>query len=147
MEESKKEIQDVDTWVGLLETSVAELTNTQASMEVLLHAPSLSGSIGLSFGNVLAGQAKFNAAMQLASNPSIKFNGDLIKFVPFITMFRNNLIKLSRISTLYFQYWNVICPGLCWRQYSHVFSVGCLKIGMRWLCGFLNRVMKLNAML
>ena len=51
---------------------------------------------GLSIESILTGQAKYNAAFQMASQPSMTFNGEVEKYVQFITMFRttfDNVIK------------------------------------------------------
>ena len=57
---------------------------------------------GLTIESVLIGQAKYIAAIQLANRPAMTFNGDLDKYVQFVTMFRttfDNVIKDS--SALY----------------------------------------------
>ena len=57
---------------------------------------------GLSIESILIGQAKYSAAVQLGNWPAMTFNGDVDKYVQFITMFRttfDNVIKDS--SSLY----------------------------------------------
>ena len=43
---------------------------------------------GLSIKTILMGQARYNAAFQMASRPSMVFNGEVEKYVQFVTMFR-----------------------------------------------------------
>ena len=56
----------------------------------------------MSLVDVLENQAKFNVAMQLGSSPSTKVNCDLIKFVPFVTMYRNNFDNAIKESSSLF---------------------------------------------
>ena len=43
---------------------------------------------GLSIETILMGQAKYNAAFLMASRPSMVFNGEVEKYVQFVTMLR-----------------------------------------------------------
>ena len=43
---------------------------------------------GLTIELVLVGQAKYTAAIQLGNRPTMTFNGDLDRYVQFVTMFR-----------------------------------------------------------
>ena len=46
-------------------------------------------------------QAKFNAAVQPGSTPTMVFRGELIKYIQFVTMFRTILIILLLIVPQY----------------------------------------------
>ena len=37
----------------------------------------------------MVGQARFSAAVQLGKSPTMKFDGELSKYVQFVNMFRN----------------------------------------------------------
>ena len=48
----------------------------------------LTSEHGLSLETILTGQAKYNAAFQMASRPAMIFHGEVERYVQFITMFR-----------------------------------------------------------
>ena len=43
---------------------------------------------GLNLETILTGQAKYNAAFQMASRPAMVFHGEIERYVQFVTMFR-----------------------------------------------------------
>ena len=43
---------------------------------------------GLSLETILTGQVRYNAAFQMASRPSMVFNGEVEKYIQFVTMFQ-----------------------------------------------------------
>ena len=49
-----------------------------------------TGSEGVSIEEFMIGQTLFSAAVQLGNSPTMKFGGELSKYVQFITMFRNS---------------------------------------------------------
>ena len=72
-----------------------------ASTSHVLSDVSIPGQ-GLSIASILIGLARYSVSVQLGNRPAMTFNGDVSKYVQFISMFRttfNNVIKDS--SSLY----------------------------------------------
>ena len=49
---------------------------------------------GLCLETILTGQAKYNAAFQMASQPAMVFRGEVERYVHFVTMFRTTFDKV-----------------------------------------------------
>ena len=49
----------------------------------------ITGSSNVTIDEIMIGQSRYSAAVQLVNSPSMKFGSDLTKYVQFVTMFRN----------------------------------------------------------
>ena len=81
------------------------------------------GSQGLTIEADLSGQAKFSAAVQLGNKPSMTFNGDLDKYVQFVTMFRSTFDKTIKDSSALYNLLSLHITGPTKQAIApHVFS-------------------------
>ena len=56
----------------------------------------LTGSTGVSIESIMVNQARLSAAVQLGNTPTMKFGGELNKYVQLVTMFRNTFHNTNK---------------------------------------------------
>ena len=82
-----------------LEAIVKQITDEQIQSSSHSVPELLSGSKDMSIEEVMTNQSCFTAAVQLGNSPTMKFGGELNKYVQFVTMFRNTFDKTIKDSS------------------------------------------------
>ena len=97
---SKKENEEE---LKKLKELIEKITNERIQGFSFFTPNLMSGSSNVSIESVMIHQANFILAVQLGNSSTMVFNGDLNKYVQFVTMFRNNFDKTIGDSSALFK--------------------------------------------